>query len=172
MPLLLSCVFVRDTLEQYRPGCTANGLVKRNRACLQTPESCYFSKDLEHLIRLIHYGFAITAQSLNNSQSAPFRRFTFFEEKVHFPRNYRLGLQKYRMPETAEKVPISGNRENASALGLAVDPCKNLVLRHQFPFADTERRKVRSVHQLAARHSAHQGRPHMPSVSYPSPLCS
>ena len=28
---LFPCVFVRDTLEQYRPGCTANGSVKRNR---------------------------------------------------------------------------------------------------------------------------------------------
>ena len=65
------------------------------------------------------------------------------------------------MPKMAEKVPISGNRENASALGLAVDPCKNLVLGRQFPFADTERRKVRSVHQMVrarARDAQHRSK--------------
>ena len=46
------------------------------------------------------------------------------------------------MPETAGKVPISEHLKNASAPSLAVDPRKNLVLGCQFPFADTERRKV------------------------------
>ena len=80
---------------------------------------------------------------------------------MHFPRNYRLGLQKYRMPETAEKVPISENLTNMSVLGLAVDPCKNLVLGRQFSFANAECRKVRTVHQLVrarARDVQHRGK--------------
>ena len=49
----------------------------------------------------------------------------------------------------------------ASALGLAVDQCKNLILGRQFPFADPERRKVRSVHQLVrarARDAQHRSK--------------
>ena len=82
-------------------------------------------------------------------------------EKVHFPRNYRPVLQQYRMPETAGKVPISEHLKNASAPSLAVDPCKNLVLGRQFSFADTERRKVRAVHQMVrtrARDVQHRGK--------------
>lgn len=65
------------------------------------------------------------------------------------------------MPEMAGKVPISEHLKNASAPSLSVDPRKNFVLGRQFSFADTERRKVRSVHQLVrarTRNAKHRGK--------------
>ena len=65
------------------------------------------------------------------------------------------------MPEMVGNVSISENLTIMSFLGLAVDPCKNLVLGRQFSFADAERRKVRPVHQLVrarARDAQHCGK--------------
>ena len=69
-------------------------------------------------------------------KSAPFRRFRFREEKVHFRAKLPPTVLRFTARFYGQKSSVFSRFQLGLLCCLPIDPCKNFVLGRQFSFSD------------------------------------